>query len=53
MRFALPASSLAYWDERTDRWVVEAAPVKLQIGASSVDIRLEQTIRVTGGGVRR
>jgi beta-glucosidase len=53
VRFALPASSLAYWDERTDRWVVEAAAVRVQIGASSADIRLEQTIRVTTGGVRR
>ena len=53
VRFALPASSLAYWDERADRWVVEAAPVKVEIGASSADIRLEQTIRVTAGGVRR
>jgi beta-glucosidase len=51
--FALPASSLAYWNEQTDRWVVEAEPVKLQVGASSADIRLERTIRVTAGGVRR
>jgi beta-glucosidase len=53
VRFALPASSLAYWNERTDRWVVEAEPVKLQVGASSADIRLDHTIRVTGGEVRR
>jgi beta-glucosidase len=53
VRFALPASSLAYWNEQADRWVVEAEPVKLQVGASSADIRLEHTIRVTGGGVRR
>ena len=51
--FGLPASSLAYWNEQTDRWVVEAEPVKLQVGASSADIRLERTIRVTTGGVRR
>jgi len=53
VRFTLPASSLAYWNEQTDRWVVEAEPVKLQVGASSADIRLDHTIRVTGGGVRR
>ena len=53
VRFALPASSLAYWNEQTDRWIVEAEPVKLQVGASSADIRAEHTIRVTGGGVRR
>jgi beta-glucosidase len=53
VRFSVPASSLAYWNERTDRWVVESGPVKLQVGASSADIRLEHTIRVTGGGVKR
>jgi beta-glucosidase len=53
VRFTLPASSLAYWNEQADRWVVETEPVKLQVGSSSADIRLERTIRVTGGGVRR
>jgi len=51
VRFTVPASSLAYWNERTHRWVVETEPVKLQVGASSADIRLEHTIRVTGGEV--
>jgi beta-glucosidase len=53
VRFAVPVSSLAYWDGRTHRWIVESEPVKLQVGASSADIRLEHTIRVTGGGVKR
>ena len=48
-----PSSSLAYWNEQSDRWVVESAPVKVQVGASSADIRAERTIQVTGGGVRR
>jgi beta-glucosidase len=53
VRFSVPASSLAYWNERTHGWVVETEPVKLQVGASSADIRLEHAIRVTGGGVKR
>ena len=48
-----PASSLAYWDEQTHGWVVEREPVKLQVGASSADIRVERTIQVIGGGVKR
>jgi beta-glucosidase len=42
----LKASELAYWDADTDRWLVEAGPVGLQLGASSADIRQETTIRV-------
>jgi beta-glucosidase len=53
VRFAVPASSLAYWDEGRHRWIVETAPVKLQAGASSADIRAEHTIQVIGGGVTR
>jgi beta-glucosidase len=53
VRFSVPAASLAYWNERTHGWVVETEPVKLQVGASSADIRLEHAIRVTGGGVKR
>jgi beta-glucosidase len=53
VRFSLPASSLAYWNEQTHGWIVETEPVRLQVGASSADIRLEHTIRVAGGGVKR
>ena len=53
VRFAVPVSSLAYWNEQTHGWVVETAPVKLQVGASSADIRAERTIQVIGGGVKR
>jgi len=49
----LAAKSLAYWNEQTHGWVVESEPVKLQVGASSGDIRAERTIRVSGGGVKR
>jgi beta-glucosidase len=42
----LRASSLAYWNAEGHRWVVEEEPVRIQVGASSADIRLESTIRV-------
>lgn len=44
--FKLPASSLAYWDENANRWVIEEDSVEIEIGASSSDIRLRKTIRV-------
>ncbi len=46
VRFTLAADALAYWDADADRWVVETVPVRLQVGASSEDIRLEQTVEV-------
>jgi len=46
--FPLAATSLAYWDEATHAWVVENAPVSLEVGASSADIRARRTIKVVG-----
>jgi beta-glucosidase len=43
--FSLAASSLAYWNPGAHRWVVEAEPVVLGVGASSADIRLKRTVR--------
>jgi beta-glucosidase len=48
--FPLSAQSLAYWDEGTHGWIVESAPVSLEVGASSADIRLRQTLKVVGKG---
>jgi len=42
----LPARSLAYWDERTGGWQVEADQVRLEVGSSSGAIKLTKTIRV-------
>jgi beta-glucosidase len=53
VRFPLAASSLAYWNAPAHRWAVETEPVKLQVGASSADIRVSRTIRVTDGGTKR
>lgn len=44
--FALQASSLAYWNAETHRWVVEAEPVEIDVGASSADIRVRRRIQV-------
>ena len=44
---AFPTSSLAYWDAQAARWVIENEQVRLQVGASSADIRLNRVIRVT------
>ena len=48
LEFPLPASGLAYWNADAHRWVVEAEPVELDVGASSVDIRVRRTITVVG-----
>jgi hypothetical protein len=41
------------WNEQTHRWTVGTEPVKLKVGASSADIRLDRIINVQGGGVKR
>ena len=46
VRFPLRPADLAYWDADVDRWVVEPKPVRLQVGASSADVRLQTTIDV-------
>jgi beta-glucosidase len=45
---ALPlrAADLAYWDTTTHKWVVEAGTVRLRVGASSADLRLETDLQV-------
>ena len=42
----LKASQLAYWDVEQKSFIVESEPVKLMIGDSSADIKLEKTIPV-------
>jgi beta-glucosidase len=46
VEFTLAAKDLAYWDADKDRWVVEAKPVRLEVGASSSDIRVQQVLPV-------
>jgi len=42
----LPAASLAYWNDKESKFVVESEPVKLMIGDSSADLKLNTTIQV-------
>jgi beta-glucosidase len=42
----LKAASLAYWDEKAGRFVVEEGPIRLMVGGSSSDTRLETTLTV-------
>ena len=46
IELALPAASLAYWDEKQSQWVVEHDRLKLSIGGSSADARLSATVPV-------
>ncbi len=48
VRIPLAGSDLAYWDVAAQRWVVETGQVRLLVGASSADIRLERIIDVKG-----
>jgi beta-glucosidase len=46
IEITLKASDLAYWDQTTGNFMVEADKVKLMVGASSSDIRMEKNIDV-------
>lgn len=48
VRFTVDAKSLAYWNATTHAWVVENETVRLDVGASSADIRSSRTIRLRG-----
>jgi len=44
--FSVGVKSLAYWSADKHQWIVESEPIRLRVGASSADIRLEKTIRI-------
>jgi beta-glucosidase len=46
VQIQLAISSLVYWDASAHRWVVENDQVRIQVGASSADIRQERLISV-------
>jgi beta-glucosidase len=46
VQLPLKADALAYWNEAKNGWVVEADQVKLMVGSSSADSRLDKTITV-------
>ena len=45
----LPGRNIAYFDSTKTSFVVESDQIKLLVGASSADIRLNKTISVNGG----
>ena len=47
VQFPLKGSDLAYWDAARESWVVEKDKLKIMVGASSADLRLDKTIDVT------
>lgn len=46
VRFTVDAQSLAYWNAERHGWVVESEPVRLDVGASSADLRVTRTIQL-------
>lgn len=44
---------LAYWDVRVDRWVVEGGAYKVEVAASSRDIRSSVSVEVAGDEVQQ
>ncbi|MYR04919.1 beta-glucosidase [Gordonia sp. SID5947] len=48
LELSIPRSELAYWDRVVDDWVVEGGVYRVEVGASSRDIRASTTVEVTG-----
>lgn len=46
VRMPLRASNLAYWDTKTNHFVVEPGTIRVLLGSSSADIRLHKSIPV-------
>jgi beta-glucosidase len=46
VRIKLQAESLAYWDEHAGRFIVEKEPIRVMLGGSSADTRIETTVTI-------
>ncbi|MEH3076921.1 MAG: glycoside hydrolase family 3 C-terminal domain-containing protein [Quadrisphaera sp.] len=46
--FELDARALSYWSSVQRRWVVEGGAFEVRVGASARDVRLRETVHVTG-----
>ncbi|OQX57539.1 MAG: hypothetical protein B5M49_03600 [Thermotoga sp. 4484_232] len=46
MTVSVDIASLAYFDEKTNKWVLEKGTYEIRVGASSRDIRLSGFIDV-------
>jgi len=49
VQIPLKAESLAYWNTDMQRFVVEGDKIKIMLGGSSDQTRLEKTLNVAGG----
>jgi beta-glucosidase len=47
VRMKLRADSVSYWDQQAGRFVVEEEPIRILVGGSSVDTRLETVVTIT------
>ena len=47
VHFSLAARDFSFYDPRQSRWIAESGEFEIGIGASSADIRLNQTIRLS------
>ena len=52
VRFTLTERDLSYWSVRRRGWVLEPGEFRIEVGASSRDIRLSQVIQVSGPPLR-
>ena len=49
-RIPIKASQLTYWNVQRKAFEVERVPVRLMVGASSADIKLERPLPVVAAG---
>jgi beta-glucosidase len=49
--FTVSGRDVAYWDVDGDRWMIEDAPVRVEVGASSADIRARREVPVRPGAL--
>jgi beta-glucosidase len=42
----LPADSLRYWDDASQRWILENDQAEIRVGSSSDDIRLKSSVQI-------
>jgi beta-glucosidase len=49
VQISLKTASLAYWNADTQRFVVERDKIKIMVGGSSAQTKLEKTLNVAGG----
>ena len=48
VELAVPVASLAYWNSTSHHWAIAPERLRLEVGASSADIRLDRVVHVTG-----